>query len=257
MVVLITQVNSLAQTYPQLMNQLRDCGYSQEEMERVREVFELALRFSDGIYRASGVPLVQHLIRTASILIVEKQSLKIVIVGLLHAAFVLSRFESSLRSTGTRRQRLDLELIGGEEIIRTLQDYEAIGWYSEDELNEHLHQIHTYGDSLRSLLVVRLANELEDRLDHASDYDASDTEAERSVRRLEKYVALAEQLDLDFLVENFKLILDQSRELSVPDSLTRPYFRGYEMPEKRMWRKSGIRILAKSILSWIKKLSPI
>ena len=62
----------LAQTYPQLINQLFAEKIAQTDILKIKIAFELALDFSDGIYRAQGVPLINHLIRTASILIQEK-----------------------------------------------------------------------------------------------------------------------------------------------------------------------------------------
>lgn len=65
-----------ALTYPQLMNQALSCDLSDSELLQLHRAHEFAQLFADGIYRAQGVPLLSHLVRTASILLAERLLLK-------------------------------------------------------------------------------------------------------------------------------------------------------------------------------------
>jgi hypothetical protein len=92
-------VATYALTYPQLMNQALSCDLSESDLLQLRSAHEFAQLFADGIYRAQDAPLLSHLVRTASILLAERQPVSVVLAGLLHAAYTLQYFDGSVRAS--------------------------------------------------------------------------------------------------------------------------------------------------------------
>ncbi len=69
-------VRTFALTYPQLMNQAIDMKLAEEDLFHLRKAYELSERLFDGLYRGQHAPFLCHLVRTASILLAEKVSIK-------------------------------------------------------------------------------------------------------------------------------------------------------------------------------------
>ena len=228
----------LAQTYPQLINQAQSLSMDLNQLQLLKQAFELAVTFSDGLYRAQGVPLINHLIRTASILMVEKQPLVVVLVGLLHAAPILHKFDRSHRSAGLQQKKQALEKHLNADIAALVMQYELLPWYSMQSLQMHRSTIDQASEVTRQLITVRLANELEDNLDGAMLFSNKQRQTLRLGDYLSNCIALAKQLQLTFVALRLEEVKHYSEQASVAEKLQRDYRQGYEMPAKRLWRRS-------------------
>ena len=58
-----------AQTNIQLLNQMYDLGYDEQEIAAVGKSYELAMILFTGRFRGSGKTFIAHLVGTASILV--------------------------------------------------------------------------------------------------------------------------------------------------------------------------------------------
>ncbi len=85
-------MTNYAQTNIQLYNQLRDKGYSKQEINAVYQAYELAIQLLGCLFRTSGKTFIAHLVGTASILGSIHVPANIVVAGLLHAAYVRGDF---------------------------------------------------------------------------------------------------------------------------------------------------------------------
>ena len=101
---------AFAQNYPQLMNQAQAAGLSAQELLELRSAFVLAQRMSRNLYRAEGCPLLNHLVRTASIALAQTRDLQLTIVALLHAVYVLHAFKKKSKF-GIATPMHEIELI--------------------------------------------------------------------------------------------------------------------------------------------------
>lgn len=154
-----------ALTYPQLMNQALALGLDTEFLGRLRAAHWLAEDYADGIYRAQGVPFLCHLTRTASILLAERQPPRVVLAGLLHALPILDRERGAL--TGNRWGAA-ARRTAGREVEELMAVYARLPW--RRSLAHHLERLDRLGEREREALRIRLANELEDRLDRTPTY---------------------------------------------------------------------------------------
>src|SRR5262245_52829368 len=76
-----------AQTNIQLFNQLRHAGYSQMELNLVRDSYQLAMELFTGRFLPSGKSLISHVVGTASILASLRLPSKVVAAGLIHNVY--------------------------------------------------------------------------------------------------------------------------------------------------------------------------
>ncbi|MGE5215796.1 MAG: DUF6817 domain-containing protein [Chloroflexota bacterium] len=156
-------MHAFAQTNIQLINQLWSGGYSAGEIESVNTSYEVAMRLFTGLFRASGKTFIAHLVGTASILGSNRVSSNIVAAGMLHAAYSSGDFGDG-KGGITDAKRTWLQAIVGNEIEAYLAGYTKLIW-NEQTPAAILEGMDVMGALDREVLLIRLANELEECLD--------------------------------------------------------------------------------------------
>src|SRR5919106_5061667 len=152
-----------AQTNLQLYTQLRRAGYPDAQLTLVRSGYDLARRLCTASFRGSGKPLLAHLVGTASILASMRQPATVVTAGLLHAAYALGDFgDGRLGMTEPKRDRLRQTV--GAEVENLVARYTAFDW-NKHTIPSIRERVESLSPIERDVLVIRLANELEDHLD--------------------------------------------------------------------------------------------
>lgn len=152
----------LAQTYPQFARQLSVEPWSSREFALVRAAWELAAGLFAGAERGSGKPFVDHLIGTASGVSIGGGNPDTVAAALVHAAYDQGDFGDGHRGAlASHRRRVRAAL--GATVEELVHRYNAVDW------DERLVDPHRdLRDLSPELLLVRVANELDDALDGAS-----------------------------------------------------------------------------------------
>jgi (p)ppGpp synthase/HD superfamily hydrolase len=155
--------SSYAQTNLQLYAELRQAGYSLGDTGDVHAAYELALPLFTGCYRGSGKPFLAHAVGTASILASLHARGPVVATGLLHAAYTHGEFGNGWRGAAPEKRKRLRDTVG-PEIEDLVARYTALRWNART-----LPEIHDRLDALcpleQEVLLVRLANELEDHLE--------------------------------------------------------------------------------------------
>lgn len=77
----------LEQTPAGLLTLAMRRGYSRQDLQSIHTACQFAMRLSNGLYRPCGRPFLNHLVGTASVLVHYGFGLRMVIKGLLHAAY--------------------------------------------------------------------------------------------------------------------------------------------------------------------------
>ncbi len=151
--------HGFAQVGKELHAQLLERGEKPGDLEVLQRAHDRAQILFEGRCRPCGKPLIAHLVGTASILAWQGARLRVITVGLLHAAYTHGNFGDA--SLENRRCQLRSEF--GEEIAEQLLRYYRLVWDAE-----HICMIQRKLGELdpedREVLLVRLANELEDHL---------------------------------------------------------------------------------------------
>lgn len=208
-----------ASTYPELMDET--ASWPLDARRRLAAAYELAEAMATGIERAHGQSLTAHLVRTASICATHGADRDVVVAALVHAAYLLDRFDVD---DGARPRRsltpTEVEAAVGADVERLVSIY--VDTMPFDRIiDDHLASAPDWTDDRRRAGLIHLANTLDDHLGGAARWAGADgvlTPAHGELARLLGAPALGGQLDL---------ALEHHRSSEVPDELRRPHRRGY------------------------------
>jgi (p)ppGpp synthase/HD superfamily hydrolase len=200
-----------AQTNVQLFNQLQRLGYSKDECQRVFEGYEFGMRIFSGLILPFGKPFIDHLVGTASILASLRVPTKLVVAGLIHAAYLHGDF-GGFRTGATRRNRQRVRRVVGEETEAYIVAYHRLLWTPKKMLALQ-DGVDELSSMERDVLLIRLANELEHHLDLGALYFArNETERKGHQRHIGRHgplmVTMAEKLGQSSLADEMKATFD-------------------------------------------------
>ena len=155
-----------AQTNVQLYDQMSSTGYSSNDVATIQRAYEAMQPLFSGSFRGSGRPFLTHLVGTASILAEAEQPIAVIVAGLCHAAYEFGDFGASLRRrSSNNRQKLQQWI--GLEAETLVWNYGQLEW-SRDAISSYPN-----ATSGKQVLIIRLANEMEDALIDNWSYSGS------------------------------------------------------------------------------------
>jgi hypothetical protein len=245
-------MRSFALTYPQLMNQAIAAGVDAEALARLRNTHALAEQLADGIYRPQGEPLLCHLVRTASIVLQEHQPLPVVQAMLLHAAYSLRRRAGSAGERGS--QRAQLRRAAGPEVEALVFAYDQLPWNSATRLERHVERFGGYDQTTRWVVLMRLANELEDHLDRSAAYASTDF-ARRRLQGRDGCLALARAAGSPTLVSELAEAFDGQLDPPLPAAVVVGRDQGYTLRGKRWPELSRLRGMTRGLMRRMRRRS--
>lgn len=154
-----------AQTYPQFAVQLSTADWSSRDLELVRAAFDLAASLFSAAERGSGKPFIDHLIGTASAVLLGGGNPSAVAAALLHAAYDQGDFGDGRRGPRPKHRRLVVEAVGPlvEDLVFR---YHQMTWTNAAASREALCASDA-PEPKRAVLLVRVANEIDDAMDGA------------------------------------------------------------------------------------------
>lgn len=156
-------MTTYAQTNLQLFNQLRQAGYSNADIGFLRVAYDLAMQLFTGLFRGSGKTFLAHLVGTASILTSQHAPIAVVTAGLLHAAYSHGQFGPRRRGISDAKREHVRRAIGYE--VEELVARYSTFWWDEQTIRMTRESLDSISSQDGKVLLVRLANELEDHLD--------------------------------------------------------------------------------------------
>jgi (p)ppGpp synthase/HD superfamily hydrolase len=221
-------VTPFAQTNLQLYEQLGTLGYAETDLAHLRAAYELAVSLFPDLYRASGKPFVAHLVGTASILAAERASANVLCGGLLHAAYALGEFGTGvLGISEAKRSRVRAAV--GAEVEALVARYTTLPW--SPSLAPQISATAAGLPALdQNVILMRLANELEDLIDWGSLYSA---DAERRLadiaRALPAWIATARAFGRENLASRLSEILAALPGVQVPRALRTDCTRSFQV----------------------------
>jgi hypothetical protein len=211
-------VNSYAQTNIQLFNQLRDDNYSDQEVARIRSVYEFAMHLLSGRYQPCGKPFIDHVVGTASILAFLHRPVEVVAAGLIHAAYMYGDF-GGLRRSITPAKRQQVQQTVGKEVEEYVARYTARYWPGQP-----LSTIRDYIDALdpidREVLLMRLANTLELYLDLGALCCANAESYQQGIeKRGPLVIDMSDKLGFPVLAAEFTRVFRETATGEIPREL--------------------------------------
>jgi len=214
--------DAYAQTNLQLYAQLRRAGAEEADLALVRRGYDLAMHLSPASFRGSGKPLLAHLVGTASILASIGQPARVVTAGLLHAVYVFGDFGDASRGfSEERRQRVRAAV--GTDVEDLIARYTRFDWNSQT-IPAIREKVASLSAIEREVLIIRLANELEDHLDCGVLYCGNGEQRRAYIRSpLNQSVEMARVLGQPKLAEALEEAFQETLQADLPASLRNPH----------------------------------
>lgn len=150
-------------SFPLLVRQCLAQGRSRKEIVELNRAFDVAAEMHGGSFRSSKKTFQEHVARVASVLVVHGAPFDLVKASLLHAAYMPTTSRRHLAPT-ERNRALLRELVGRkvEAIAHAYAVASAAGPREVPPVIEELPIVSAQAS------VVRIANDIEDLLDHAA-----------------------------------------------------------------------------------------
>lgn len=217
-----------AQTNIQLYEQLLDAGYSDSDLRCVRAAYELMCALFSAQFRPNGKPVIAHLVGVASALAAHGAALPVVLAGLSHAAYATGDFGGFWpRMTRAKPKRRRVSGVIGEEAEAILAHYTAFAW------NERAASLAAALPDLspreRDVILVRLANELDEAADHALIYGQPAGQRKR-LERLCASIHIARGLGLQGMAEELEEAHEHLSTRSASPALLNESSKDYTTP---------------------------
>lgn len=222
---------SFAQTNIQLLNQLCRQGYSEAELGCILKAYKLAISLFTVYFRGDGKTFIAHLVGTASILASVNVPVDVVAAGLLHAAYLQGDFGDGEKGISNSK-REQVRRAVGKDIEEYIAKYNAFEW-NEQNISAIAPSLNTLNLSDRHVLLIRLANELEDHLDLGILYCANFEKRLRYVNRSgDLMVKMAEELGFPSLATELERVFGEVTSANIPAGLRSTLNYSFQLPPK-------------------------
>lgn len=236
----ISSVRAYAQTNIQLFNQLRLNKYSETDLKYICDIYELALQLFASRLRGSGKPFLSHLVGTASILASLQAPRNVTAAGLLHAAYIYGEFGTDERGI-TDAKREQVREVVGSETEQLIADYTTLRWnkYTIPTIRDRLTTLNLHE---REVLLMRLANELEDHLDLGVLYCGNAQHRREYIRSsLFISVEIAKKLGFPSLATDLEGAFQECLLVELPTVIRGTSNSSFLLPSKRLTSKKGLK----------------
>jgi hypothetical protein len=214
-------ITATARTNIALYKQLHAAGWDTARLVEIRNCYEFATTLFAGHCRASGKPFLAHLVGTASILAALGAEPTTVAAGLLHAAYDQGDFGM----TRWRNRRARVRRAIGDAAEALVWQYHQLSW---DNL---VARIQDGFDKLttidRAIVLMRLANELDDNLDLEMRYCHPAKDQHR--KRRDGIVEMARALHQPKLARAFEEAYREADDAEWADSLSMKRTKSYQL----------------------------
>lgn len=230
-----------AQTNIQLFNQMRARGYAAPDVTMVASAYDFGTEIFTAKFRASGKPLLAHLVGTASVLCAIDAPASVVAAAVLHAAYLFGEFGDG-RPGMTPEKRAILRQAVGEKIEDLIARYHALQW-REVMIAALDAGAPPLSPAVADALLIRLANELEDHLDLGVLYCGNARQRREAITSsLHLCVDLAQNMGQPFLAAELGRAFDEVMASEVPESLRHPSDGTYLLPPRSHMRRPSASV---------------
>jgi (p)ppGpp synthase/HD superfamily hydrolase len=225
------------QTNVQLLNDARSAGYPDRDVAQIKIAHDFVAPHFAGWFRASGKPFIAHLVGTAGILCAVRVRTPVVVAGLAHAIYAQGELPA-LTAASPRRMRAAVRRAVGDEAETLVARYDALPW-NAGTLPGLRAALHGFGSLEREVVLIRLANELDDHLDLAMLYHADADERQRRSADLHVAVDIAKDLGFSELAASLDRALELTRIASVPRTLRSVHSKSFRVAAVPHWERGS------------------
>jgi (p)ppGpp synthase/HD superfamily hydrolase len=210
-------VAEIAQTNLQLYRQLLQREWDESALQLVAEAYQLAVVLFTARFRPSRKPFVCHLVGTASVVAAQGARAEIVVAALLHAAYDQGDWGDGAKGATPGRRKV-LRRVIGKESEAVVHRYTATTW-NPVSINDLLPIVDELADLDRNVIVLRLANEVDDMSDLGLRLSAKGDQALHQPDCVGAMEALATALGHHDLAWLIRLVYEENCALTVTHGL--------------------------------------
>ena len=180
--------------------------------------------------------------------------MEVVIAGMLHGVYLLDRFEGSRRRKPQSADRAYLQREIGQNVEALVWGYAHLGWHNREVIEAHLANFDSYGTDKQSMLVLQLANELEDYLDLAMLYVGRFPYCQHIEKYGDLCVEMAVRLGLPTLGQALRTAYDATLSHRLPKVVIRDHKSAYELPRRHFWEKMLFERVVPTVKRGVRKM---
>ncbi|MDU8945540.1 HD domain-containing protein [Ovoidimarina sediminis] len=227
-----------SQTIVSLVLLADKAGWTDNDLKRLWTAYDLAIELFSGRCRGSGRPFICHLVGTSALALRYGGSKDEVIAALLHAAYPQGDFGTAINGFNHKKST-EMELAVGHKVERLLNLYsttDAGNWL----LEMMQRQPKSISEEERSVIFIRLVNELED----AFDLTVYPPDRARIVRRaISTALRAANHFSLDDVAAGLQEIehMNESTRFEAETSFVRR-FESYTVIPRSAMRRPSVRL---------------
>ena len=230
MAVDILDLSRVAQTNVALYRQMHGLGYDSSSLRLVRDAYELVCVPFAGHYRACGKPFVCHLVGTASVMGWLGAKPELVVAALMHSVYEASlAFGSNVDQVRLTPARIRSEL--GDGVERLVAAYRDTPW-NLATFPALASESRSASGERADVLLLRLANELDDHLDCSMAYCSR--ERQRIDAAFELWVEMATSLGFPALADALRQCRDEHARCDWAPALGAGRFVSYSVIDARL-----------------------
>lgn len=237
------EVERRAQTNLQLYGQLLAAGSGMQELIAVRDAYALAAKLFAGQLRPEGRPFVCHVVGVASLLAMFDAPPTTIVAGLLHSAYSHGDFGYGKgRVTADAHNRV--RAVVGDAIERVVADYAHQRW-NASVVADWIANPGRVAAEERRIVMIRLADTLEDALDHGLQLSAKQENPNRDIAA-ESLVRVATALGFPALETALRRALEPPGDGTDLSGL-RERYAGSHMVCPESWREKMLPRLVRRV----------
>jgi len=229
------------QTNLQLLNQLRSAGYSPEDVAQIKVAYDFVAHQFAPWFRASGKPFIAHLVGTAGVLGACRARTPVVAAGLAHALYGLGELPGGVPGM-TPGMRAKVRWVLGIEAEDLVARYANFEWTAAG-LATLRDRLPALAPADRDVVLIRLANELDDHLDLAALYSGN---AEARRRRIGAGLGVAVDIARDLGALELASSLDRAFRVTLttdlPNVLRTAHAASYSLMPPSAMRRQWVKI---------------
>lgn len=162
------EMESIARTNVQLMNQLIRQGRSEATLKRVYDAYDLAVDLYSGYFQADGKPFIVHGITVASTMAYLDQPDDLVVTAIVHNIYGNGDFGDGESRVVTPARQARVRAVVGRRVDDLLVQFQGLRLRSS--LDRVLQEFDALSEDDRQLLLLDLADHYEKFLDGALAY---------------------------------------------------------------------------------------
>lgn len=209
-------IRPLAQNNLQLYIQMREHGFSKEDIKTIQRDYETAIFLFGAKMRSTGRAFLCHAIGTASAALLESASLLDIRAALLHAAYRHGRFADGKKGNTKRHQKWIVDRCGSE-LEALLTRFPAFPFNSK-VVPDYIKPAQKLDEDTLRLVRLKLANDVDDSHDFGANL------AHKTRYKTDKWLTmcrdLSRALEFKYFAAQFQQSIDRLDDCDWLDTAT-------------------------------------